>query len=177
MVLQIARRCWKQHKSKITSDLLEANKKDDRAKTILDVRPSNVLNDEEWDDFVKERFSPSYQATREKFKVMRKNKKLLHTMSRKGYACTEDEMITEKGSSEEVTRVGVWRLGHVKKNGEPVNEDVSSKLEETKKCTTKNPTTNNIKDDVLAKILGPERHGRVRGPGAGATLSRIEFQN
>lgn len=34
-----------------------------------------------------------------------------------------------------------------------------------------------IKDDALVKVLGPERCGRVRGLGLGATLSRIKIQN
>ncbi|KAK9132900.1 hypothetical protein Scep_012428 [Stephania cephalantha] len=60
--MQTGGKCWRQHKSKITSDVLEDNKKQDRAKAISNVRPPNVLSDNEWDDFVKERLSPSFQS-------------------------------------------------------------------------------------------------------------------
>jgi uncharacterized coiled-coil protein SlyX len=34
-----------------------------------------------------------------------------------------------------------------------------------------------IKNDVVAKVLGPDRRGRVRGYGFGALPSKVDFQS
>uniref|UniRef100_A0A2N9I0V6 DUF8039 domain-containing protein n=1 Tax=Fagus sylvatica TaxID=28930 RepID=A0A2N9I0V6_FAGSY len=107
---------------------------------------------------------------------MRKKQQLLHTMSRKGYARLEDEMISASETPSAVTRVDVWTQGHLKKNGEPVNKAVDETLKKIQDCTqssTSQPVGNTIKDDAIAQVVGPGRRGYVIGLGFGATPSQI----
>ena len=36
------------------------------------------------------------------------------------------------------------------------------------------PSTN-VKEDALSRVLGPEKHGRLRGLGKGVSLSKLSF--
>ncbi|KAK3199067.1 hypothetical protein Dsin_022482 [Dipteronia sinensis] len=112
-------------------------------------------------------------ATSDRFKRMKAKQKMLHTMSRKGYARLEDEMRKESETPDAITRVDVWIRGHTKKGGGFLNED--KRIEEA----NKNPTSSDkysVKNDALTKALGPERRGRVRGLGFGATPSQMGAQ-
>ena len=47
-----------------------------------------------------------------------------------------------------------------------------------KQCQAKEQPSQpcSLKDDVVAKVLGPDPRGRVRGLGFGAVPSRVEYQ-
>ncbi|XP_062000000.1 uncharacterized protein LOC133746278 isoform X3 [Rosa rugosa] len=114
------------------------------------------------------------QLLSEKFRKMRKKQEYTHTLSRMGYARLEHKMKKEN-PTEEVTRVKLWTKAH-EKGGKPVNEVVGAILEGLKACNESQenpPSANSIRDDALARVLGPETRGRVRGLGFGTTPSRV----
>uniref|UniRef100_A0A2N9I3B2 DUF8039 domain-containing protein n=1 Tax=Fagus sylvatica TaxID=28930 RepID=A0A2N9I3B2_FAGSY len=126
------------------------------------------------------------QVKSDKFSAMRKKQQLLHTMSRKGYARLENEMISVSETPLAVTRVDVWTQGHLKKNGEPINKAVDEtlvvtnhtlqkkkKIQDCTQSSTAQPVGNTIKDDAIAQVVGPGRRGYVIGLGFGATPSQI----
>ncbi|XP_012850929.1 PREDICTED: uncharacterized protein LOC105970643 [Erythranthe guttata] len=97
-------------------------------------------------------------------------------MSRKGYARMENEMKENHANPSEITRVELWKKAYENKNGEPVNDAAGEIMEQIKKCNELKenpPSKDSIRDDALARVLGPEARGRVRGLGFGATPSRV----
>ncbi|KAK9113865.1 hypothetical protein Syun_020662 [Stephania yunnanensis] len=174
-ILQMIGRCWRQFKAKLTKDIMEASKKKNKAKAIARVRPANIKSDQEWNEFVEERLSPGFQEKSEKYRAIRKKLKFAHTMSRKGYARLEQEMKKNQDNPSTISRVDLWTQGHLKRNGEPLNDEIASIVEELHRQHQTNPDTpvTDINDDALAKILGPEGRGQVRGLGLGATRSQV----
>ncbi|KAK9090485.1 hypothetical protein Sjap_023662 [Stephania japonica] len=174
-VLQMIGRCWRQFKAKLTKDIMEASKKKNKAKAIAHVRPANIKSDLEWNEFVEERLSPGFQEKSEKYRAIRKKLKFAHTMSRKGYARLEQEMKKTQANPSTISRVDLWTQGHLKRNGEPLNDEIASIVEELQRQHQTNPDTplTDINDDALAKILGPEGRGQVRGLGLGASRSQV----
>ncbi|RXI03054.1 hypothetical protein DVH24_003132 [Malus domestica] len=79
-------------------------------------------------------------------------------MSRKGYACLDDELRNKGTPEEDLNRVNLWIAARTRKNGQP--DDI--------KLVNEMPTTNNA--------LGPEHRGRLRGGGYGVTPSRYDAQ-
>ncbi|XP_020422299.1 uncharacterized protein LOC109949877 [Prunus persica] len=168
---------WRQFKSKITTAIREASKRKHKARAISLVKPDNVKSKEDWDKFVKERLGAEFQKLSEKFKAMRKKQKYTHTMSRKGYARMEYDMKLNHPNPEEINRVTLWTKAHERKDGTPINEVVSNILKDIKTCNESKenpPARNSIRDDAIARVLGPETRGRVRGLGFGATPSRVD---
>jgi hypothetical protein len=51
---------------------------------------------------------------------------------------------------------------------------VQKKIEDCAKSISDTPTENSILDDAVARILGPEHRGRVRGLGFGITPSKVD---
>ncbi|KAL5752345.1 hypothetical protein ACOSQ2_022852 [Xanthoceras sorbifolium] len=85
----------------------------------------------------------------------------------------------EKGKDpEKITRVDVWIEGHKRKKNKPLSEAVQTIMDEINQLrgSTCPPNDNNINEDSLAKVLGAEKRGRVRGLGFGATPSRVQTQ-
>ncbi|KAB2622492.1 hypothetical protein D8674_024674 [Pyrus ussuriensis x Pyrus communis] len=107
---------------------------------------------------------------------MRAKQTMLHTMSRKGYACLEDEMIRKSETPEAITRGDVWIRGHTRKSGEFLNEEVATKKIQEANKNVIDVDKNSVKNYALAKALGPKRRGRVRGLGFGATPSQVSVQ-
>ncbi|TXG61052.1 hypothetical protein EZV62_012415 [Acer yangbiense] len=76
-----------------------------------------------------------------------------------------------------VTKVDVWIKGYKSKANKPLCEAVHNILNEIDElhileCPSND---NSFKEDSLTKVLGPERCGRVRGLGFGATSSQTRF--
>ncbi|KAL5765474.1 hypothetical protein ACOSP7_016091 [Xanthoceras sorbifolium] len=100
---------------------------------------------------------------------MRLSQKTQHTTGRRGYARLHHIMIT---------RVDVWIEGHKRKKNKSLSEAVQTAMNEINQLQelTCPPNDNNINEDSLAKVLGAEKRGRVRGLGFGATSSRVQTQ-
>uniref|UniRef100_A0A803NKM0 Uncharacterized protein n=1 Tax=Cannabis sativa TaxID=3483 RepID=A0A803NKM0_CANSA len=96
---------WRSGKSRLVKELNDAKNESER----LAMKPDCIKSDAEWRSF----------AIRAKFQERRK-KVVPHTLSRRGYARTIDDM--KKDTKEEkVSRIEAFRRAHTKKNGEPIN--------------------------------------------------------
>ncbi|KAL5830822.1 hypothetical protein ACOSQ4_016176 [Xanthoceras sorbifolium] len=85
----------------------------------------------------------------------------------------------DKGKDpEKITRVDVWIEGYKRKKNKPLSEAVQTAMDEINQLreSTCPPNDNNINEDSLAKVLGAEKRGRVRGLEFGATPSRVQTQ-
>ncbi|KAL5857100.1 hypothetical protein ACOSQ3_004558 [Xanthoceras sorbifolium] len=80
----------------------------------------------------------------------------------------------EKGKDpEKITRVDIWIEGHKRKKNKSLSE--ADEINQLRELTCP-PNDNNINEDSLAKVLGAEKRGRVRGLEFGATPSRVQTQ-
>src|SRR5262245_1646711 len=57
IIFQMAGRCWKQYKSKITSKIQEVSTSENLKEAIASISPHNIRLDEAWKKFVDERLS------------------------------------------------------------------------------------------------------------------------
>ncbi|RXH69089.1 hypothetical protein DVH24_031422 [Malus domestica] len=98
-------------------------------------------------------------------------------------------IIRESEIPDAITRGDAWICGHTRKYGEFLNEEVATvavmngtiytnlkKIQEANKNVTNVDKKNSVKNDAFAKALGPERRGRVKGLGFGATPSQVSVQ-
>ncbi|XP_062009336.1 uncharacterized protein LOC133725936 [Rosa rugosa] len=148
-----------------------------RAATLF--KPNNVESMNEWLALVKNRTSPSFKEMCQKFKAMRAERTLLHRTSRKSFACLEEELRSQSETPDAITRSDVWIHAYEakKKKDSDVVEDpeivkqvkmYKAEQEPSEKCS--------LKDDAVAKVLGPDPRGRVRGLGFGAVPSKAGYQ-
>ncbi|XP_022844719.1 uncharacterized protein LOC111367871 isoform X2 [Olea europaea var. sylvestris] len=118
----------------------------------------------------------------ERFRKLRRDQKLPHTLGRKGYSRTAHEMdlyCREKNSDLKGLRTRVWMHGHLRKDGTPINEAVAATLKRIEDCVqtiSDTPVENSIRDDAITRVLGPGRRGRVRGLGFGVAPSKVDGQ-
>ncbi|KAL5733870.1 hypothetical protein ACOSP7_031731 [Xanthoceras sorbifolium] len=139
---------WRQYKSRITKKLIEASQGPGKKRAL---KPKNVTNAGNWNEFVKQRTSEQFKKNEAK----------------------------EKGKDpEKITRVDVWIEGHKRKKNKPLSEAVQTTMDEINQLreSTCPPNDNNINEDSLVKVLGAEKRGRVKGLGFGATSSRVQTQ-
>ncbi|KAM1212679.1 hypothetical protein TB1_004226 [Malus domestica] len=169
--------CWRTYKAPLTKQIRSLDDGPDAMEQMQLLKPANVEKQADGDKFVKHRCSPEFDAISEKFKKLKSFHTLLHVMSRKGYARLEDELRNKGTPEEDLNRVSLWIAARTRKNGQPVNEIVSKKMDDIK-LANEMPTTDNasIKDDALSQALGPEHRGRLRGGGYGVTPSRYDAQ-
>ncbi|XP_022867286.1 uncharacterized protein LOC111387002 isoform X1 [Olea europaea var. sylvestris] len=76
-------------------------------------------------------------------------------------------------------RTIVWMHGHLRNDGTPINEAVAATLKRIEDCfqsISDTPAENSIRDDAIARVLGPEHRGRVRGLGFGVAPSKVDGQ-
>ncbi|CAL5384406.1 unnamed protein product [Camellia sinensis] len=92
-VMQKFAKLWRNYKSELSRKVrtLAAAGKGHLARNIALTKPDKIGMDE-WKAFVKNRLSKSFIEKSEKFKEMRAKQKVLHTLSRKGYARLEEDM-------------------------------------------------------------------------------------
>ncbi|XP_062101522.1 uncharacterized protein LOC133807298 [Humulus lupulus] len=161
---------WRASKSRLVAKLQEAPNEEVRLK----LRPKNIKSADEWKTFVREKTSSEFKAKSEKFRERRKNY-VPHTCSRKGYARLIDDLMNDSASKEVPSRIDVWTKAHKKKNGEPINADVAETfelVEEYKKDTIMSSVTG-VNEDILSKVIGPEKNSYVRAYGRGVTQTKL----
>ncbi|CAI9786456.1 unnamed protein product [Fraxinus pennsylvanica] len=140
------------------------------------LRPKNVESEEVWVKFVEDTLSAHFTEKSSKFSKMRTNQKLLHTMGRKGYPRMAHEM-RKKNPDLKGLRTRVWTCGHLRKDGKPINEAVADTLRRIEECSASisdTPAEDSIRDDAVARILGPECHGRTQAQRMGALEEKVE---
>ncbi|CAL5383295.1 unnamed protein product [Camellia sinensis] len=165
-VMQKFAKLWRNYKSELSRKVrtLAAAGKGHLARNIALTKLDKIGMDE-WKAFVKNRLSKSFIEKSENFKEMRAKQKVLHTMSRKGYAHLEEDMKNQSQDPDSISRVDVWIKGHTKQKGKPINEvlqEAVNKVQELHKPSTEEGSMS-IKDDAIVQAFGPERRGSVRG--------------
>ncbi|KAL5742079.1 hypothetical protein ACOSP7_028811 [Xanthoceras sorbifolium] len=168
---------WRQFKSRITKKLIEASQGPGKKRAFKLLKPKNVTNAVDWNEFIKQRISEQFKEGSKNFRANRLSQKTQHTTERMGYARLHHIMkneAKEKGKDpEKIIRIDVWIEGHKRKKNKPLSEaDEINQLRES----TCPPNDNNINEDSLAKVLGAKKRGRVRSLGFGATPSRVQTQ-
>ncbi|XP_028078144.1 uncharacterized protein LOC114280032 [Camellia sinensis] len=181
-VMQKFAKLWRNYKSELSRKVrtLAAAGKGHLARNIALTKPDKIGMDE-WKAFVKNRLSKSFIEKSEKFKEMRAKQKMLHMMSRKGYARLEEDMKNQSQDPDSISRVDVWIKGHTRQKGKPINEvlqEAVNKVQELHKPFTEEGSMS-IKDDAIVQAFGPERRGSIRGLGFGALPSKVDaaYQN
>ncbi|CAL5384388.1 unnamed protein product [Camellia sinensis] len=168
-VMQTFAKLWRNYKSELSRKVrtLAAAGKGHLARNIALTKPDKIGMDE-WKAFVKNRLSKSFIEKSEKFKEMRAKQKVLHTMSRKGYARLEEDMKNQSQDPDSISRVDVWIKGHTRQKGKPINEvlqEAVNKVQELHKPSTEERSMS-IKDDAIVQAFGPERRGSEPSKGA-----------
>ncbi|XP_062017879.1 uncharacterized protein LOC133734269 [Rosa rugosa] len=178
-ILQQMGRLWRAWKSDLSTNIKRIVDtrctKSETTRLLGILKPSDVPQ-KEWDEFVADRSSESWQEKSEKMKKIRANQTLTHTMSRKGYARLEDEYKKEN-PGKSLSRAELWIKGHEQKKSK--NEHVAAKIIEIQAKLDAQPPSEGripIKYDTLSQVLGKERPGRVRGLGSGVTPSKVDAQ-
>ncbi|XP_023914558.2 uncharacterized protein LOC112026107 [Quercus suber] len=107
-----------------------------------------------------------------------KKKKDVHTAGSKSYAQHAFDMFKKDGVAP--NRGKLYVKLHKKKDGMPVNEDASEKIDKLKELMSQeasdlpegaNGSIAWCSTDAFSKVMGKEKHGRVRGLGFGPTPS------
>ncbi|CAL5357435.1 unnamed protein product [Camellia sinensis] len=166
-IMQKFSRLWRSHNSELSRKIRPLGKSAKLAHNIVLTKPDNVEM-VEWKAFAKSK----------RFRAMRKNQTLLHTMSRKGYTRSEDEMRRESRAPSSISRVDVWIKWHTRKEGKCMNEVLDAtmkKVQELHKAST-DEGPKSIKDYAIFHTFGPECRGSVRGLGFGALPSKVDAQ-
>ncbi|MCL7052346.1 hypothetical protein MKW94_025948 [Papaver nudicaule] len=94
-----------------------------------------------------------------------------HTISRKGYARLVAELLKDRSTEEEIDSVELWKVGHKQKEGKEPNACVK-KLERAQEEQGAD-IGSSVTVDVLAKALGDEKTGKIRGVGYGVTKTKM----
>ncbi|KAF4351284.1 hypothetical protein G4B88_017782, partial [Cannabis sativa] len=196
MCFEMMASLWRSGKSRLVKELNDAKNESER----LAMKPDCIKSDAEWRSFVTQKTSKEHMAIRAKFQERRK-KVVPHTLSRRGYARTIDDM--KKDTKEgKVSRIEAFRRAHTKKNGEPINPTASEVFVSTYQlifiitlvfynCTSallihiqgeldniiredpNSEITENIEEDALTKLFGDPKSGRLIGQGRGITRSKL----
>nr|CAD1840477.1 unnamed protein product [Ananas comosus var. bracteatus] len=98
-----------------------------------------------------------------------------HTAGSRSFARIREEKRKEKGLVP--TRAELFKITHVDKNGDPMNEECAKKIREIDMKTKNQPdiAKKGAKEvnDLFSEIFGKEKHGRVRGLGLGPAPTHI----
>ncbi|KAF9599220.1 hypothetical protein IFM89_036346 [Coptis chinensis] len=113
------------------------------------------------------------QIKREKGKSSREHMKLPHTSGRHGCARIEGDLIKESPYGK-VTRTQIFVATHTSKNGSCFPA-VKLSLDEIKRLVSLDPFLGNkdLDNDPMAKVLGRDGKGRVRGLGIGVSKTVV----
>ncbi|RYR68320.1 hypothetical protein Ahy_A03g014819 [Arachis hypogaea] len=98
---------------------------------------------------------------------------IIHTTGAKGAQQRAEEAFEQTG--QEIDRLRLWELTHTRVNGQACNEETQEKLDLLKELSSQvNEGILEMNEhEVMVEVFGPERHGRVRGYGAGVTPTQL----
>ncbi|KAL5856975.1 hypothetical protein ACOSQ3_004433 [Xanthoceras sorbifolium] len=92
---------WRQYKSRITKKLIEASQGPGIKRALKLLKPKNVTNAGDWNEFVKQRTSEQ---------------------------CKKNEAKEKEKDPEKITRVYIWIEGHKRKKNKPLSEAVQTTM-------------------------------------------------
>ncbi|KAJ8630445.1 hypothetical protein MRB53_023768 [Persea americana] len=139
----------------------------------LQHRPPDVSS-EDWAWLVGYWGNPEVQAVAAKNKANRSRQTVKHTGGTKSFARYRDEETRKRTDGSIPSRVDLFIRTHTRKDGTPVDEksaEIISKFRELN--ATQGGSSSSIGDDIYTKVMGAERHGRVRGYGLGPTPTSV----
>ncbi|KAB1219736.1 hypothetical protein CJ030_MR3G005745 [Morella rubra] len=106
----------------------------------------------------------------------------VHTAGSKSFARYAHEL--EKEKQVPINRADLYKAVHMRSDGSPINPDVAEKIRRMEEIglndSGSSQTSNEFRvdgsigwspSDQYAQVIGPERHGRIRGVGLGPTPS------
>ncbi|KAK9905179.1 hypothetical protein M0R45_000435 [Rubus argutus] len=163
---------WRASKSRLVSKIQAAKNKSER----LQLKPKNIQHRTEWKRFVRAKTSTAFKAVSEKYRAIRR-KQIPHTCSRKGMARLAEDMKKNSSDPSSVSRVKIWIKSRTRKDGKPVNTQVSETIEKLNQIEgiSASSSTTSVRDDALSKVLGEDKPGRLRGMGRGMTITKLTF--
>ncbi|XP_057427922.1 uncharacterized protein LOC130721189 isoform X5 [Lotus japonicus] len=136
--------------------------------------PDGVPKDQ-WSSFVDYHLKQEYQELCQRNSEARKKQTIPHTGGSKLLSRRQYEMEMELGR--EVSRGEMYIATHKKSNGSYVNEDARSVGVLVEQELSQTLDFSEVsKNDALAKVLGPDHSGCVRGLGVGA-LHSVAFRS
>ncbi|MCL7034413.1 hypothetical protein MKW94_022975 [Papaver nudicaule] len=153
---------------------LDGLEEEERVKKLEALKPKNDTV-AEWEEFVKHVCSDEFRANRLRMQGVRKQYITPHTISRKGYARLEAELLKDRSTEEEIDSVELWKVGHQQKEGKEPNACVVEALEKLERAQEEQAADvgSSVTVDVLAKALGDEKPGKIRGVGYGVTKTKM----
>ncbi|KAB1220084.1 hypothetical protein CJ030_MR3G005571 [Morella rubra] len=106
----------------------------------------------------------------------------VHTAGSKSFARYAHEL--EKEKQVPINRADLYKTVHMRSDGSPINPDVAEKIRRMEEIGLNDSGSSQTSDefrvdgsigwspsDRYAQVIGPERHGRIRGVGLGPTPS------
>ncbi|KAK7836342.1 hypothetical protein CFP56_022729 [Quercus suber] len=99
---------------------------------------------------------------------------IVHTSGSKSFQQRSAEEKEKTG--DDPTRVQLFDITHVQRNGQAVNEPTQDALMALRDLTAQvnEGALHMSQDQMFTEVFGPERHGRVRGYGAGITPTKLK---
>ncbi|KAL5561098.1 hypothetical protein UlMin_030845 [Ulmus minor] len=161
-ILSSAGEKWRQFKSTLAVDKILPNR-DNSAILRRPLKVYNFISQKDWESFVDIRLSAKYMMHEEAVARVRE-KKYQYRLGRKGYANIEAEIQKSSGVTTEVEIHKLWKITHIKKNGEYANDvvqEITEKIDEIAQQQKKEFVTFSGANDILTAALGPEHPGSV----------------
>ncbi|XP_057448738.1 uncharacterized protein LOC130740224 [Lotus japonicus] len=142
----------------------------DKDGNVIDHPPLSydlVIDHDVWMEFVDQYKDEEFQKLSEQNRKRVLKPKYPHNLGRTGYACLQQKMLQESGSSEtSIPRHRLWKRARVSKKGK-INENVEEVLSTCETLTqsaSQEELHKRTPDDILGQALKvPEHPGRVRG--------------
>eukprot|EP00261_Vitis_vinifera_P040885 XP_019082128.1 PREDICTED: uncharacterized protein LOC100244921 isoform X3 [Vitis vinifera] len=141
------------------------------------------LSDDDWRWLIHFWGTPEAKDISEKNKANRAKQVIKHTSGSKSYAQIRYEQAQKKEDRSEPNRIEMFALTHTRKDGTPVDDhskeimdqfqQLLSQPEGTSSSTSASSGASTYVDEIYTQVMGPERHGRVRGYGFGPTPTSI----
>ncbi|KAF8377292.1 hypothetical protein HHK36_030667 [Tetracentron sinense] len=116
------------------------------------------------------------QAIAARNKANCSHRKMRHTGGTKSFACHRDEETRSRTDGSIPSRVDMYFRTHLRKDGTPVDNfsgEIISKFRELAALSSQDGSSSFVGDDIYTQVMGPERHGRVRGYGLGPTPTSV----
>ncbi|KAK9914593.1 hypothetical protein M0R45_038363 [Rubus argutus] len=171
---------WRDNRSILLKEVMKQASVVGLQRVAALLKPDNMESMDEWQGFVKFRTSPEYREMCKKFKAMRADKTLLHKTSRKSFARLEEELKEQSETPDAISRSDVWIHAYEAKKKKGSNEVVEDpeivKQVKMYKAEQEPSQKYSLKNDAVAKVIGPHPRGRVRGLRFGAVPSKADYQ-
>ncbi|KAF8413443.1 hypothetical protein HHK36_001426 [Tetracentron sinense] len=118
-------------------------------------------------EHLKEMMWRNIQAIAARNKANCSHRKVRHTGGTKSFACHRDEETRSRTDGSIPSRVDMYFRTHLRKDG------TASKFRELLALSSQDGSSSFVGDDIYTQVMGPERHGRVRGYGLGLTPTSV----